>query len=99
RDKLVTGVQTCALPIFNPSVLDALDHWVFQPVLLNGKPVAAKVLLGIPLFLSDRLSDRAASTGVATVSIAPASGATPSAPPPPQIGRASCRERAESRVG
>src|SRR5438552_13911040 len=60
----------------NSSVLDALDRWVFQPVLLNGKPVAAKVLLGIPLFLADR-----ANASVAAASTTPASGASTSAPP------------------
>src|SRR5205823_11028764 len=28
RDKLVTGVQTCALPIFSVELLDALRPWL-----------------------------------------------------------------------
>ena len=34
-------------------LLEALSKWVFQPAQLDGQPVATKVLLGIPLALSE----------------------------------------------
>jgi TonB family protein len=37
----------------NQPVLDALQRWTFRPAQLNGAPVAVKVLLGIPLALSE----------------------------------------------
>src|SRR3989442_182734 len=74
------SVMASPNPQLNPSVLDALDHWVFQPVLLNGKPVAARFLVGFPLFLSAGPPN----AGVPPVPTAPASGAPPSAPPPRQ---------------
>jgi hypothetical protein len=38
-------------PLLNESVLNALRNWVFRPARLNGEPVRAKILLGIPLWL------------------------------------------------
>jgi len=35
----------------NQPLLDALSKWVFRPAELNGEPVPAKVLLGIPVSL------------------------------------------------
>jgi TonB family protein len=37
----------------NQPALDALQRWIFRPAQLNGAPVAVKVLLGIPLALSE----------------------------------------------
>jgi len=34
-------------------LLAALAQWIFRPGLLNGKPVAVKVLIGVPLWLPD----------------------------------------------
>jgi TonB-like protein len=34
---------------FNPPILAALRRWTFRPAQMNGKPVAVKVLLGIPV--------------------------------------------------
>jgi hypothetical protein len=34
-------------------VFQALEKWVFRPAQLNGEPVAAKVLMGIPLWLPE----------------------------------------------
>jgi hypothetical protein len=36
------------------NLLDALGNWVFRPAEVNGEPVDAKVLLGIPVTLSSR---------------------------------------------
>jgi hypothetical protein len=34
---------------FNPAILGALSHWIFQPAQLNGRAVPLKVLIGVPL--------------------------------------------------
>ena len=34
-------------------ILEALSEWVFRPAVLDGNPVAVKVLMGIPLWLPD----------------------------------------------
>ncbi|NWG12497.1 MAG: energy transducer TonB [Acidobacteria bacterium] len=36
--------------LLNELVLNALSRWVFRPARLNGQPVAAKALMGIPLW-------------------------------------------------
>ena len=38
--------------LLNDPLLDCLKKWTFRPARLNGKPVAAKMLMGIPLSLS-----------------------------------------------
>jgi hypothetical protein len=37
----------------NEYILEALSEWVFRPAVLDGNPVAVKVLMGIPLWLPD----------------------------------------------
>jgi hypothetical protein len=37
--------------VLNQPLLSALSEWDFRPAQLRGKPVAAKVLLGIPLWI------------------------------------------------
>ncbi len=39
--------------LLNEPLLNALSKWVFRPARLNGQPVAAKALLGIPLWLPE----------------------------------------------
>ena len=39
--------------VLNEAVLAALAKWVFRPAQLDGKTVAVKVLLGIPLALQE----------------------------------------------
>ncbi len=39
--------------LFNEPLLNALSKWVFRPARLNGEPVPAKALLGIPLWLPE----------------------------------------------
>jgi hypothetical protein len=39
--------------LLNEAVLSTLGKWVFRPAQLNGTPVPAKVLLGIPLWLPE----------------------------------------------
>jgi hypothetical protein len=39
--------------LFNEPVISALSQWTFRPASLGGKPVAVKVLLGIPLWLPE----------------------------------------------
>src|SRR5438067_7403621 len=86
RDRNVTGVQTCALPIYLPS----------EPV--GPLPAAAAELAAVAI-RADRAPGRlagaphpAAGTG--------ADGLKQSRyPPKPQIGRASCRERVQISGG
>ncbi len=40
-------------PLLKEPVLASLAKWVFRPARLNNQPVAAKVLIGIPLWLSE----------------------------------------------
>ncbi len=40
-------------PLLNEPVIKALGKWVFRPAQLQGEPVAAKALLGIPLWASE----------------------------------------------
>lgn len=40
-------------PLLNEPVLNALRKWVFRPARVNGAPVGAKVLMGIPLWLPE----------------------------------------------
>jgi hypothetical protein len=37
--------------LLNEPVLQSLNKWIFRPAQLNGEPVAAKLLIGIPLWL------------------------------------------------
>jgi hypothetical protein len=39
--------------LLNKPVLSALSKWVFRPARLDGEPVRAKILLGIPLWLPE----------------------------------------------
>jgi hypothetical protein len=39
--------------LLNEPVLSALSKWVFRPARLDGEPVRAKILLGIPLWLPE----------------------------------------------
>jgi hypothetical protein len=39
--------------LLNEPVVRALNKWIFRPAQLDGEPVAAKVLMGIPLWLHD----------------------------------------------
>lgn len=45
------SIQQSPDPLLDQPVLEALGKWVFQPGAMNGRPVAVKVLLGIPLQL------------------------------------------------
>src|SRR5207244_9586847 len=88
RDDLVTGVQTCALPISPP--------WPS-----NGRARGRPVLRREGLHLRDLRRD-ATGLGRDASSLRPAGGsrldALPHAEPAPQIGRASCRERRQIEV-
>src|SRR5205085_5320391 len=84
RDLTVTGVQTCALPIFNGPVFAALDH-VAPPQLLAGLAVLAGLMTATWL--------RSAATEWSLDALAwPMAASLLCAP---EIGRASCRERVE----
>jgi hypothetical protein len=39
--------------LVNEPIMSALSKWLFRPARLNGKPVAVKVLMGIPLWIPD----------------------------------------------
>src|SRR2546425_12082865 len=91
RDKLVTGVQTCALPIY-PAV--AGDHLCDGPDRLSRQHQAAGAGARAP----DRPAGSARSrAGVATAGAAESlAGGAPPPALPPEIGRASCRGRGEN---
>jgi hypothetical protein len=38
-------------PSLNELLVNSLQKWVFRPAQLNGRPVPAKVLIGVPLSL------------------------------------------------
>ncbi len=40
-------------PLLNPPVLEALSQWSFRPALLDGSPVPAGMLMGIPVWLRE----------------------------------------------
>src|SRR5947208_7270722 len=85
RDDLVTGVQTCALPIWRSGPGSCLSkRWYFQMCRPEG-PRAVKVLLVGPLHLSREtwvLAQLARTNDTCTIACASR-----------KIGRASCRER------
>jgi hypothetical protein len=45
---------------FNAPLLAALEDWEFRPATLNGKPIAVRALLGVPIFASSGPSSPAA---------------------------------------
>src|SRR5256714_4824570 len=80
RDKLVTGVQTCALPISSrPLPLDGAAGIAQQSSRRSGRLAAARPAKSARI----RALARAASRGPRGAESAPGS----------EIGRASCRER------
>src|SRR5205823_11392083 len=91
RDKLVTGVQTCALPIF------LLDVVLLDVVLL-------RVLFDLVLFCLGFVLALLLAVGADAQRNQGSSEQQGSKPTPrihlvlPQIGRASCRERVEISV-
>src|SRR5205823_10894407 len=98
RDKLVTGVQTCALPIY--AALGGLQGAIAtraDEVVAGLSPVAQAALPGVLRALAT------VASGTDQVALA---RAAPLASFPPgsdaravEIGRASCRERVESARG
>src|SRR5205823_10051783 len=98
-DKLVTGVQTCALPICLAPA-QAVQVGLLEADVLE--PLAGEVRLD----LLDRLHAYSSAVGAGTVVGAtgwwsrpgPPAAAAPRARPAGQIGRASCRERVEIAV-
>src|SRR5205823_10084558 len=81
RDKLVTGVQTCALPILQAAVAPV------PTVRMRAEPAAA----------DDGARSRSQQHALKAAAISnrylPAMSRAANGPPPRQIGRASCRER------
>src|SRR5205823_11771991 len=94
RDKLVTGVQTCALPIFNEGV-SYVPGSTAPSSSSRGRAIASPTITSMLAFSS-----------LISVRISPASKRPPGVKmifPPPKnsenkIGRASCRERVEAEV-
>src|SRR5207248_8913406 len=97
RDRTVTGVQTCALPILFHERLPA------SPVSLAMRLAGGVTAVAAPVILTV-VSERRASRLVTDVSrdVASSAASVPAVHEPRreerQIGRASCRERAESTV-
>jgi len=44
------SVMESPSPLLESPILNSLRKWVFIPARLNGTPVAAKILMGIPLW-------------------------------------------------
>src|SRR5690606_40138181 len=85
RDFHVTGVQTCALPIWIEEVVNALrrpSKWRFRLQKRIGGWIAG---------------GRSIASGIMHLRCTAMHHPTPSMRKSEQIGRASCRERAESR--
>src|SRR5206468_6278128 len=91
RDLIVTGVQTCALPISSGVLLnnrqEALHYSAQVAALLESRAAATVTLAN----LADMAGFRSAANGFL--------GSDISGEKIAEIGRASCRERGESRVG
>src|SRR5207244_10318776 len=93
RDDLVTGVQTCALPIFRGSLKKAADRRLFDPV-------TAVVYVRTGEFFSEgHWTEAAAAIGLEYSGCAEIVAASNYEWDPScrqgEIGRASCRERGE----
>src|SRR5207244_6632752 len=87
RDDLVTGVQTCALPILRAAALDqatAVIRWT------TNEPATSQVQYSTdPNLPSDTTSSSTIDANLVTSHTVVLSGLTTN-----EIGRASCRERA-----
>src|SRR5206468_7540001 len=98
RDLIVTGVQTCALPIFGEPVALSEIYRVLQEV-----PGVDSVDIDEFQFKDQTaafLIDRGATADPIQRTLRIFSARPNPAPPPPaEIGRASCRERVWSWVG
>src|SRR5690606_39538100 len=93
RDFHVTGVQTCALPI---SATEAV-HAIYGRDARIGDGGWS---VGGPLLVTHAGPEPQGSLASGIVAEAGAAGATPAEPgPAAEIGRASCRERAQSAEG
>src|SRR5207249_6618814 len=93
RDRNVTGVQTCALPIFiypqnNLSYTENFMRMMFAVPAEEYKPNPVLVRALDRIFILHADHEQNASTS--TVRLAGSSGANPF-----EIGRASCRERVD----
>src|SRR5206468_5104573 len=91
RDLIVTGVQTCALPILMTSLTLGMDYWALAlPRFIQGFAVGFIFVplstLALATIRRDKLVNATAVYGV----LRNLGG---------KIGRASCRERCRTRVG
>src|SRR5699024_12103460 len=82
RDRNVTGVQTCALPISPPGRQLPNEHTARKQRLMRS-------------LCFRRIQDRVRLTGSSGAAADPRRWAAAPAGGPPEIGRASCRERVE----
>src|SRR5699024_11414721 len=91
RDRNVTGVQTCALPISEPRALfPETDSW-YTGANVQGKPrVVLPYLGGVGSF--DHMLNEQADTGYPAFDFTSRSALS-------EIGRASCRERVTIQEG
>src|SRR5439155_8440846 len=91
RDGHVTGVQTCALPISRTAgVAGPSDaRWIMQPPSPDDRPCQEFPEKG------EATSKEPRSTQAPPETIVQDAGSATGPPATPEIGRASCRERAE----
>src|SRR5207253_4258762 len=89
RDGHVTGVQTCALPISSP-----LASWISPE-----QAMAPALTIGLKGWLSALRRIELKGSPDGSTPMALSTRAAPSVSSASEIGRASCRERVESRGG
>src|SRR5206468_7872089 len=97
RDLIVTGVQTCALPIFNSGVLAGRESWNYRPappeIVNRVKKIRAICDSHQVPLVAAALQFPLAHPAVAAILPGPRNVDEL------EIGRASCRERVEVAVG
>src|SRR5205823_7398363 len=99
RDKLVTGVQTCALPISNAMWLRALLAWAYARKGNHAQAIAEYEKMG-PQGYAVLAENQLIASGLGWINAV--AGRRKDAERVIEhfkIGRASCRERGESKVG
>src|SRR5699024_11470491 len=92
RDRNVTGVQTCALPIFVPEAIGTIFTYAFSGEAVAGGTVGAVIRFGV----ARGLFSNEAGLGSAPIAAAAAKTDLPGRQAlVSKIGRASCRESEE----
>src|SRR5699024_11576075 len=97
RDRNVTGVQTCALPISNSFTLVAIPLFVLAGEIMARGGISERLVNFSKIIVGPIPGGLAVVVIISSVFFAALTGTALAAAA--EIGRASCRERAEERVG